>query len=124
MAQKIAIIEDEPSIQELYKIKFQSEGYDVSVAINGVDGLELIKKIRPDIVLLDLLMPQMNGDELLAEIRKEQWGKELKVIILTNVSKEEAPDTLKGLGIRRYIVKAEMTTQEVADIVKEELAAV
>ena len=122
MAQKIAIIEDEPSILELYRIKFESEGYEVQLATTGVAGLELIEKWKPDIVLLDLLMPEMNGDEMLMRLRKEDWGKNIKVIILTNVSKEEAPDNLNELGISRYIVKAEMTSKEVFDIVKQDLA--
>ncbi len=123
MAQKIAIIEDEPSIRELYKIKFESEGYQVATAITGVEGLALVEQWQPDVVLLDLLMPEMNGDEMLVELRKTSWGKDIKVIILTNVSKEEAPENLGELGISRYIVKAEMTAQEVADLVKEDLAA-
>lgn len=122
MAKKIAIIEDEPSIQELYKIKFTTDGYDVAVANDGVEGLALVKKWQPDLILLDLLMPNLNGDEMLIELRKDAWGKTAKVIILTNVSKEEAPDNLGELGISRYIVKAEMTSQEVSEIVKEELA--
>lgn len=120
---KIAIVEDEPSILELYKIKFESEGYQVATAVTGVEGLALIKKWSPDIILLDLLMPEMNGDEMLIALRKEDWGKNAKVIVLTNVSKEEAPEGIGELGISRYIVKAEMTSQQVADIVKEELAS-
>ena len=122
--QRIAIIEDEPSICELYKIKFEKEGYEVQVAGNGIEGLRLIESFKPHIVLLDLLMPQMNGDEMLQKLRETEWGRSIKVIILTNVSRLEAPDNLNGLGISRYIVKAELTATQVAEVVKEELAKV
>jgi len=122
MAQKILIVEDEPSINQLYEIKFKSEGYDVITAWNGVEGLEVAQKFQPDIILLDLLMPEMNGEEMLEKMRKTGWGQDMKVIILTNVSPEEAPDGIRNFMISRYIVKAEMTTDEVVQIVKAALA--
>jgi CheY-like chemotaxis protein len=79
--------------------------------------------MRPDIILLDLMMPEMNGDEMLEKMRKTSWGKTIKVVILTNSGEEQAPPELKSLGIRRYIVKAEMTPRQVAEMVKQELAA-
>ena len=75
----------------------------------------------PDIILLDLQMPGMNGDEALAQIRSEVWGKKIPVIILTNTGKEEAPQGLGALGIEGYIVKAEMTPKQVVSRVKESL---
>lgn len=119
MGKKIAIIEDEPSITQLYKIKLGREGYDIQTAINGKLGLELVEKMRPDLILLDLLMPEMTGEQMLEEMRKTDWGKNIKVIILTNVSRQEAPESLVELNISRYIVKAELTAGQVADIVKE-----
>lgn len=118
---KIAIIEDDQAISQMYRIKFETEGYDVQVAENGRLGFELIEKFRPDIVLLDLMMPEMNGDELLVKIRAEDWGKNLKVIILTNMGEEEAPDRLRALNISTFIVKADMTPRQVAELVKKHL---
>ncbi len=119
MSKKIAIIEDEPSISELYRIKLEHEGYEVGTAANGKQGLVLIEKMKPDLVLLDLLMPEMSGEQMLAELRKKDWGKSMKVIILTNVSRQEAPESLIELEISRYVVKAEMTGGQVAEIIKE-----
>jgi DNA-binding response OmpR family regulator len=119
---KIAIIEDDQAISQMYRIKFETEGYDVETASNGKLGLELAEKMRPDIILLDLMMPEMNGDEMLTKLRATDWGKNTKVIILTNVGEQEAPETLKEHGIRRFIVKAEMTPRQVAEMVKAELA--
>ena len=118
---KIAIIEDNTVINQMYRMKFEVEGFDVQVAGNGQDGVKLIKKFRPDIILLDLQMPGMNGDEALAQIRSEVWGKKIPVIILTNTGKEEAPRELDKLGIEGYIVKAEMTPKQVVERVKESL---
>ncbi|MEK9196301.1 MAG: response regulator [Patescibacteria group bacterium] len=106
MAQKIAIVEDDQTISQMYRVKFESEGYIVEVANGGINGLELVKDINPDIVLLDLMMPDMNGDEMLVKMRKEPWGKNVKVIILTNMGEQEAPDILKELDVLDFIVKA------------------
>jgi DNA-binding response OmpR family regulator len=119
---KIAIIEDDQAIAQMYRLKFESEGYDVETAENGVLGLELIQTINPDIILLDIMMPQMTGDEMLEKLRATSWGKDIKVIIITNMGEQEAPASLKKLGVSSFIVKAEMTPRQVAELVKETLA--
>jgi DNA-binding response OmpR family regulator len=120
---KIAIIEDDQAISQMYRIKFEAEGFEVETAENGKLGLEMVEKIRPDIILLDLMMPEMPGDQMLKALRATEWGKDIKVIILTNMGEQEAPPDLKELGARRFIVKAEMTPRQVAEMVKTELAA-
>lgn len=120
---KIAIIEDDQAISQMYRLKFETEGYEVETANNGKFGLELVEKMRPDIILLDLMMPELNGDEMLGKMRVTDWGKDIKVIILTNMGEQEAPDGIKNLNVRRFIVKAEMTPRQVAEMVKAELAA-
>ena len=106
----------------MYSIKFEGEGFEVSVAENGRLGLELIEKMKPDIVLLDLMMPEMNGDEVLVKLRATDWGKNIKVIILTNMGEQEAPEILKTLDVTAFIVKADMTPRQVAELVKAKLA--
>ncbi|MES2971060.1 MAG: response regulator [Patescibacteria group bacterium] len=120
---KVAIIEDDQAISQMYRIKFEAEGYEVETAANGKLGLELAEKMLPDIILLDLMMPEMNGDEMLKMLRLTEWGKNIRVIILTNMGEQEAPPALKELGVKRFIVKAEMTPRQVAEMVKTELAA-
>jgi len=119
---KVAIIEDDQAISQMYRIKFETEGYEVETAGNGKLGLELAEKMRPDVILLDLMMPVMNGDEMLKQLRATSWGKNIKVIILTNVGEQEAPEALDAMGVRKFIVKAEMTPRQVAEMVKAELA--
>ncbi|MDB5186446.1 MAG: hypothetical protein JWL85_969 [Candidatus Saccharibacteria bacterium] len=120
---KIAIIEDDQAISQMYRIKFEAEGFEVETAENGALGLQLVENMRPDIILLDLMMPEMTGDEMLKKLRGTTWGKDIKVIILTNMGEQEAPAIVKELNVRRFIVKAEMTPRQVAEMVKAELAA-
>ena len=118
---KIAIIEDDQAISQMYRMKFENEGYEVDTAENGEIGLELIKKMKPDMILLDVMMPVMNGDEMLAKLRSEPWGKDTKVIILTNIGEQELPKNLASLDVLDVILKAELTPRQVADKVKKEL---
>lgn len=115
---KIAIIEDDVALVQMYRMKFEAEGFDVATAGEGKSGLELIQSFVPDIILLDLMMPVMDGAEMLSRLRKEEWGKNIKVVILTNVGESEAPPKLKTLGVSGFILKAEMTPKQVADQVK------
>lgn len=118
---KIAIIEDDAAIAQMYRMKFEAEGFDVDTAENGRLGLELIEQMSPDMVLLDLMMPEMTGDEMLVALRKKDWGVNTKVIILTNMGEQEAPAVVKDLGVLAFIVKAEMTPRQVAELVKSHL---
>lgn len=120
---KIAIIEDDLAIAQMYRLKFEAEGYHVDIAENGKLGLALCEQMKPDLILLDLMMPEMNGDEMLEKMRATDWGKKIKVIILTNVGEQEAPDKLKSLNVLAYIVKAEMTPKQVAELARQQLAA-
>jgi DNA-binding response OmpR family regulator len=118
----LIIIEDDESISQMYSFKFETEGYEVASAENGEHGLVLIKKMHPDIVLLDVMMPTMSGDEMLEKMRATPWGKDIKVIILTNMGEQEIPPRFKELGVVGIIQKAEMTPSQVAALVKEKLA--
>ena len=119
---RIAIIEDDPTISQMYRTKFESEGFDVQVATDGRNGVNLVKNFMPEIILLDLRMPEMNGEEVLAEIRKNDHSKDTPVIILTNTGKEEAPANLGTLNIVDYIVKAEFTPSQVVEVVKRAIS--
>lgn len=120
---KIAIVEDDQAISQMYRFKFEAESFTVETADNGKLGLKLAEKMKPDIILLDLMMPEMNGDEMLEKLRKTAWGKHIKVIILTNMGEQEIPPELKRLGVSDVILKADMTPRQVADTVKKHLAA-
>lgn len=121
MATKIAIIEDDQAISQMYRFKFEAEGCVVETAENGKLGLELSEKMKPDIILLDLMMPEMNGDEMLKKLRDTSWGKNIKVVILTNKGEQEIPDNVRSLGVSAVILKADMTPRQVAELVKIKL---
>jgi DNA-binding response OmpR family regulator len=118
---RVAVIEYDPPIRNLYLTKLELSGFTVRPAANGIEGLELVKEFRPHLILLDLLMPEMTGDEMLQRLRSEEWGADMRVIILTNISRSEAPSVLRFLNVDRYIVKAHYTPTQVIDVVKEVL---
>lgn len=118
---KIAIIEDDPVISQMYRMKFEADGFEVELANNGKRGVSMVETFKPDMILLDLQMPEMGGAEALEIMRKTEWGKDTPVIILTNMGEEESPKSLRSLGIHSYIVKANMTPRQVVQVVKDAL---
>jgi DNA-binding response OmpR family regulator len=118
----VAIIEDDQVINQMYRMKFEAAGFSVATASDGESGVKMAEKFKPNIILLDLQMPHMNGAEALEIIRKSSWGSKTPVIILTNLGEEEAPKTLRALGIHSYIVKAELTPSQVVARVQAALA--
>lgn len=105
----------------MYRMKFEADGFDVQVANNGKSGVEMVESFNPDIILLDIQMPEMTGDEALKKIRSHSWGERIPVIILTNLGIEESPKSLKDLKVHSYIVKAELTPSQVVAKVKDAL---
>ena len=118
---RVLVVEDEQSIAEMYQFKLDKGGYEVKVAVNGKEGLAIAEEFSPDLVLLDLRMPVMSGDEMLTKLRASEWGSSMRVIILTNIGKHEAPSSLRFLQVHRYIVKAHHTPSQVLEIVNEVL---
>lgn len=119
---RIVIVEDVPALADMYKFKFEQSGYDVAVANNGEEALRIITELKPDLVLLDLMLPILSGEEVLRQVRGTDWGTKVKFIILTNIGEEEAAIRLANLKVDHYIVKADYTPTQVVDIVKETLA--
>ncbi len=115
---KVAIIEDDIAIVQMYRTKFENEGYDVATAPDGQSGLELIDSFEPDIVLLDLMMPNMNGLDMLSKLRSQPNGRDAKVVVLTNMGDTETATKVYKMAADDYIVKAEMTPKQVAERVK------
>lgn len=114
---KVAVIEDERAIAEMYRMKLKKHGFDVRLAHDGEQGLALLEEFRPDLALLDLRMPVMTGDKMLEHVRQQPWGGNIRIIVLTNISKDEAPSGLRFLSVDRYIVKAHHTPTEIVEAV-------
>jgi DNA-binding response OmpR family regulator len=118
---KVLVVEDETSIQDLYRFKLELEGFAVRTAVDGIEGLKAAHDFMPAIILLDLRMPRMGGAEMLEQLRATDWGKNMRVIILTNISRDEAPSVLRFLAVDRYIVKAHHTPSQVIDTIRDVL---
>jgi DNA-binding response OmpR family regulator len=120
MKKKILYIEDDPILQKTLGRKLKVEGFKVISALDGKEGLILVQKERPDLILLDLILPQMGGVEFLKELRKNEETKDIPVVVLTNVSKEiEKIQQILELGIKGYLVKSEYSLEEIVEKIKE-----
>lgn len=106
---KVVVVEDKPQLAEIYKVRLEALGYQSFVAYDGEEALALIEKEQPNLVLLDLMIPKIAGDEVLKRIRKQEWGKDIKVLIISNLNEADAPEGLRELGIVGYAVKANLT---------------
>lgn len=112
---RVLLIEDEVELVEMYQMKFQEEGYEVLVANNGLDGLEIAKKENPDCILLDIMLPTMDGFAVLKEIKESAKTKKIPVILLSNLGQDIDKEKGKALGAVDYLVKADFTPAQVAD---------
>lgn len=117
MSKKILIVEDEEFLSEMYKIKLVAEGYEVLVADNGMDGVDMAFSEQPDLILLDLMMPKMNGFQVLEKLKENDRTKEIKVYVLSNLSQGEEIKKGMFLGAEGFLVKASLTPTEVSDFV-------
>ena len=111
----VLIVEDDESIRNLYADAFDIAGIDVLKATNGKDGVSLALEHHPDAILMDIMMPEMNGHEAVNKIRKDEWGKNAKVVYLTNMSDAENVVTAVEQGSDEYIIKANISPKEVVN---------
>lgn len=108
-------------ISSMYKTKFEAGGFTVLTATDGASGLELAKKEKPDIIMLDVILPRLDGFSVLEEIKKDEGTKNIPVIMLTNLGTEE--DKAKGerLGALDYFIKASLTPGQINEKIKKAL---
>jgi CheY-like chemotaxis protein len=111
-SQKIVIVEDNVSLADIYKIRLELLGYTCFVAYDGQTALELIERELPDLVLLDLMVPKVAGDQILSIMRASEWGKHIKVQIISNLNEADAPAGLRQQGIEGYAVKANLSNDQ------------
>jgi two-component system alkaline phosphatase synthesis response regulator PhoP len=110
---KIMIVEDDIFISDIYQMKFNQEGFEVFLAKNGVDALQQLQNVLPDIILLDIMMPEMDGVETLKEIKKNEKLKNIPTIMLTNISEREKAQECFKYGLNDYLIKSNFTPSEV-----------
>lgn len=114
---KIVIVEDNQSLAEIYKTRLELIGYTCYIAYNGIIGLYFIQKEQPDLVLLDLMVPDIAGDEILRHMRVSEWGKHIPVYVISNLNEADAPAGLRELGISGYSIKANLNDDDIDKIV-------
>lgn len=121
MSKKILIVEDEEIMSGLLKRKLSEEGYDVQVAEDGEKGLEQVKALKPDLVLLDIMMPKKGGFEVMEEIRADEAIKDTKVIVISNSGQPVELDRAKKLEAVDWLIKTEFDPKEVIEKVKQQI---
>ncbi len=121
MAKKILLVEDEKIMINLLEKKLTQEGYEVTIATNGEEGLKLIKELKPDIVLLDIIMPKMGGFEVMEEMNKDPELAKIPVVIISNSGQPVELDKAKELGAKDWLIKTEFDPQEVVDKVVKQI---
>ena len=120
---KILLIEDDKFLLKLYSDKLNREGFEVSMAASGEEGLSKVSAEKPDLVLLDIILPQKNGFDILSEIKLNPATKNIPVIMLTNLGQESDIKTGFELGAADYLVKTDFSITKLPEVVRKYLAA-
>ena len=119
---KILIVEDEDIQQMAVEKKLADAGFMIMKAKNGEEGLRLVQEEKPDLLLTDIMMPKMDGMHMLRTLRKNDWGKSTKIIILSNMNDEANIEESKNLGVLKYFVKSNTTLEELTTYISSVLS--
>jgi CheY-like chemotaxis protein len=118
----ILVVEDETVLRGLLMTTLQGEGYRVYEATNGKEGLDASLELHPQLILLDIIMPEMNGIDMLKRLRQDKWGRSATVVLLTNLGDRESIESAKEFEIRDYLVKSDWSLDEISQKIKELLS--
>lgn len=118
----ILIIEDEIDLRQLLRKKLTDENFNILEADNGEMGFKMAISQHPDIILLDIVMPIMDGLAMLKELRQDEWGKNAMVIILSNLSEAEKVDAGLEKSVYDYLVKSDWEPDDIVNLIKQKLA--
>lgn len=125
MAKNILIIEDDANLRSILRDSLTAEGYTAYEAKNGEEGLELALSRKPDLILLDIVLPNMDGLSVLSEIRKDEpWGQNARVVMLTNLSDNQSVADCLQLGAHSFLVKADWTIEDIMAMIHDELQSI
>lgn len=116
---KILIVEDEKILAEMYRDKFLQEGFEVYLASESREALEVLKKNKPDIILLDILLPRENGVSFLERLKKDSNFSSIPVVVFSNFDDPKTKSEVKKFGIKDYLIKTNFTPQQIVEKVKE-----
>ena len=121
MAKKILLVEDEEIMIDLLQKKLTKEGYEISVARDGEEGLKAMREVKPDLILLDIIMPKMGGFEVMEEMGKDKNLKDIPVIVISNSGQPVEIDKAQRLGAKDWLIKTEFDPQEVLNKVVKQI---
>jgi len=116
---KILIVEDDKFLADIYKTKLEGEGFEVKTAKDGKEALKKLEKYIPDLLLLDIILPKIDGWEILERIKEREDLKNMKIIVLSNLSEKENIEKAIREGVVEYLVKAEYSPDEIVEKIKE-----
>ena len=119
---KLLITEDDPLMSRMYQKIFTFEGYEVVMAADGQEGLDKAREVNPTMILLDVMMPKLNGLQVLEKLKADPATRSIPVVMLTNLAGQQDAENALSKGAIKYIVKSEYDPKQVADMVKEILA--
>jgi DNA-binding response OmpR family regulator len=114
---QVVIVEDQTSLADIYKTRLELIGFKCAVAYDGIQALVEIEKNRPQLVLLDLMLPKLSGEQVLKVMRSSDWGEDIKVLVVSNLNEADAPTSLRDLRIDGYLVKANLTDDQIDQVV-------
>jgi DNA-binding response OmpR family regulator len=120
---KILLVEDDVNLREIYSARFAAESYQVITASDGEEALATAVRERPDLIVLDVMMPKISGFDVLDILRSTPETKETKVIMMTALSQESDRQRGESLGANKYLIKSQVTLEDVVNSVKESLGA-
>src|SRR5947209_5873565 len=118
---KILLVEDDINLRDIYSARFAAEQYDVLTASDGEEALSTAVRERPDLIVLDVMMPKISGFDVLDILRSTPETKETKVIMMTALSQDTDRQRGESLGVNKYLIKSQVTLEDVVNSVKEEL---
>jgi CheY-like chemotaxis protein len=121
MAKRILLVEDEEIMINLLEKKLKREGYEVSIAKDGEKGLEKIREEKPDLILLDIILPKMNGFEVMERMKEDEELSKIPVIVISNSGQPVELDRAKKLGAKDWLIKTEFDPEEVVQKVKKQI---
>lgn len=116
-SQKIVIVEDNTSLAEIYKTRLELLGYTCIIAVDGEEALAVIERELPNLVLLDIMIPKISGDQVLKTMRESSWGRYIKVFIISNLNETDVPMDLRQQQIEGYAVKANLSNDQLDQLV-------
>ncbi|MBP9827302.1 response regulator [Candidatus Saccharibacteria bacterium] len=119
MNKQILVIEDEAALSDAISIELKKTRFDVTTAHNGAEGLKLALEQKPDVILLDLVMPVMDGLAMLKELRKDEWGKEAHVIVLTNLNDQSTINLTFERGVYDFLVKSDISLNDIVKLIQK-----